>query len=207
MRQLVLFMVSALHIDKYSKIVGSGRNSDARACKFCTELIKAPSRNSFLRTIDPKGGNRGVVRGLLREVGDFHRLIFRTSLVDGRYFMALSKNCRLLVLDNPITLLAFSKNLQEVFVKRTRKNSPRVELYGLQGLPLTYFCPYPVSTFHDKSKHPACLTRSLVNQNLKTASMRPRSSSESPMLRRSLSNLLTGQATQADLMNVSGLSR
>lgn len=25
-------------------------------------------------------------------------------------------------------------------IERTLKNSPSVELYGLQGLPLTYFC-------------------------------------------------------------------
>jgi hypothetical protein len=44
----------------------------------------------------------------------------------------------------------------------TLKNSPRVELYGLQGLPLTYL-------------------RSLVNQKRRTSSMRSRDSSESPM--------------------------
>lgn len=42
------------------------------------------------------------------------------------------------------------------------KNSPRVELYGLHGLPFTYF-------------------KSLVNQNLKTSSIRSRGSSEVPI--------------------------
>jgi hypothetical protein len=43
-----------------------------------------------------------------------------------------------------------------------RKNSPKHELYGLQGLPLTYF-------------------RSLVNQKRRTSSMRSRGSSAVPM--------------------------
>lgn len=45
---------------------------------------------------------------------------------------------------------------------RTRKNSPRHELYGLHGLPLAYF-------------------RSLVNQNRRTSNMRSRGSSDVPM--------------------------
>jgi hypothetical protein len=48
-----------------------------------------------------------------------------------------------------------------------RKNSPRHELYGLQGLPLTYF-------------------RSFVNQKRRTSSIRSRGSSEVPMAAKAL---------------------
>lgn len=44
----------------------------------------------------------------------------------------------------------------------TRKNSPRVELYGLHGFPFTYF-------------------RSLVNQNRNTSNILSRASSASPI--------------------------
>ena len=53
-------------------------------------------------------------------------------------------------------------------VSTNPKNSPRVELYGLQGLPLTYFCDHHerVYIIHEVWLE---LTRSLVNQNLRTS--------------------------------------
>ena len=61
----------------------------------------------------------------------------------------------------------------------TRKNSPNAELYGLHGLPLTYFwfCQNAVLQTQATSH-----TRSLVNQNRRTSSMRPSSSSDFPIL-------------------------
>jgi hypothetical protein len=64
-------------------------------------------------------------------------------------------------------------------VSPTRKNSPSVELYGLQGLPLTYFYSGVSAASLASCVQP---TRSLVNQKRKQPSMRPKSSSESPML-------------------------
>lgn len=63
----------------------------------------------------------------------------------------------------------------------TRKNSPSVELYGLHGLPLMYFCPGVQHVFHGGPPQSQC-TRSLVNQNLNTSSIRPSSSSDFPIL-------------------------
>lgn len=57
-------------------------------------------------------------------------------------------------------LIRYHPVLQRAYL--TLKNSPRVELYGLQGFPLTYF-------------------RSFVNQNRRTSSILSNSLSESPM--------------------------
>lgn len=62
----------------------------------------------------------------------------------------------------------------------TLKNSPRTELYGLHGFPLTYFYTWSVIQTVSVSRQ---RTKSLVNQKRRTSNMRPTSLSARPMLR------------------------
>lgn len=100
-----------------------------------------------------------MMRGLLGKVRNLDRLAGSIGLD----FVALENGD--VVFGLPLTLNKHQRQdpTWDRGRQRTLKNSPRVELYGLQGLPLTYF-------------------RSFVNQKRKQARRRPSSSSESPML-------------------------
>jgi hypothetical protein len=100
-----------------------------------------------------------MMRGLLSQVRNLDWLASSIGLD----FVALDN--RHVIFSLPLTLDEYQRQYPtwDRGRRRTLKNSPRVELYGLQGLPLTYF-------------------RSFVNQKRKQARRRPSSSSESPML-------------------------
>ena len=109
--------------------------------------------------VDVVGRDGRMMRGLFGEV---RNLDFVAGSI-GLDLVALED--RDVVFSLPLTLDRRQGQdiIYDTGARRTLKNSPRVELYGLQGFPLTYF-------------------RSLVNQKRKHASRRPSSSSESPML-------------------------
>jgi hypothetical protein len=122
-----------------------------------------------------------VVGGLFGEVRDLDLLAVARSAhaAAGRCRGGVVFERRRSVIDFPVTLRISVHVLFQVGDRPTLKNSPSVELYGLHGLPLTYFYAQ-VNTLPDISAMHH--TKSFVNQNRSVPSMRPRASSESPIL-------------------------
>jgi hypothetical protein len=140
-------------------VVNARGDADAGAGELCADLIEATCRDGLLRAVDVVGRDGGMMRGLFGEVRNL-------DLVTGSFGLDLvALEDRHIVFSLPLTLDRRQKQnmMCDTTIRRTLKNSPREELYGLQGLPLTYF-------------------KSFVNQKRKQASRRPSSSSESPML-------------------------
>lgn len=79
---------------------------------------------------------------MLGQVEDLDRLSSRCTLTGNQiWFGLLTNEGRVLILDLPRALkfLAQEEQADHGLMTLTLKNSPRVELYGLQGLPCTYF--------------------------------------------------------------------
>jgi hypothetical protein len=140
-------------------VVNARGDANAGTGELCADLIEATCRDGLLRAVDVVGRDGGMMRGLFGEVRNL-------DLVTGSFGLDLiALEDRHIVFSLPLTLDRRQRQdvVCETTTRRTLKNSPREELYGLQGLPLTYF-------------------KSFVNQKRKQASRRPSSSSESPML-------------------------
>ena len=124
-------------------------DADARAGEFGADLIKPPGRDTGLRAMDVEGGDGRMMGGLLREIRKPY--LPRGPALDRR---GGSVGCTVSgrvyrwsgILHFPVTL-QFVRHIsddspidQAAAPPPTLKNSPSVELYGLQGLPLMYFC-------------------------------------------------------------------
>jgi hypothetical protein len=72
--ELVFLVITVLQGDEDSQVVSASDDTHARPGKLCAQLIVASCTDAFLRAINIKGRNRGVVRCLLSEVGDGHSL-------------------------------------------------------------------------------------------------------------------------------------
>lgn len=192
MGQLVLFVVSLVDVDKDAEVMLTRRNPDARASELGTNLIEPTSRNSSFRAVYVEGRNWWMVRCLLGQVAYLDHIPVAVS-ISGRGAVGCSRR-RLSgyswrsILNLPTTLgesIAISGSFEGDSYYRNRltlKNSPSVELYGLHGFPLMYFYLMLSTIVLYTTPSTGIHTRSLVNQNLNTSSMRPSGSSDLPML-------------------------
>ena len=155
MTQPVLFIVPLLDVDKNPQVMLTRYHADARTGEFSTDLIKTPSRHSAFGAVDIESGHWRVVRCLFGQVAYLDR--FSATIISGG-----ASSCVVWiggngyfggsVLNLPATLKISEEKELATDMKRikrtnqiksiglTRKNSPNVELYGLHGLPLIYFC-------------------------------------------------------------------
>jgi hypothetical protein len=145
MRELILLIVALLECNEDAQVVGAGNDADARTSELGAQLVKAPGRNALFGAIDVKSGNGRVVGGLLSKVGDLDELVARGAhgAARGRRVWSVFDGRRS-IFDLPGTLRKLVDVGATAEDERTLKNSPKVELYGLHGLPLTYFCA-PIS--------------------------------------------------------------
>ena len=67
-RELVFFVVSALKVDEYSQIVVPRCHFYACSRELGAELVEATRADTFDWTIDPPGGDRRMVGGLLGKI-------------------------------------------------------------------------------------------------------------------------------------------
>ena len=189
--QLVLFIIPLLDVDKNPQVMFTRYHADARTGEFSTDLIKTPSRHSAFGAVDIESGHWRVVRCLFGQVAYLDR--FSATIISGG-----ASSCVVWiggngyfggsVLNLPATLkISKEDKVSHIYetnhrhIGLTRKNSPSVELYGLHGLPLIYFCNRLSQTITQKRSQ-SKYTRSLVNQKSKTSSIRPSASSDLPML-------------------------
>jgi hypothetical protein len=154
-----------------------------------------------------------MVRGLFGEVRDGDRLVVASDAV------CAARGCRgrrlergVAVFDLPVTLQSSVVSPAALgrgcHVARTLKNSPRVELYGLQGLPLTYFWQRVSAVV------PCMLMLGAAYQVLGEPEAQAAQHAPQVLVRVSNATPVSIQAfgppassSSTDLMNVSGLSR
>lgn len=159
MNELVFLVIPLGERDEDATVVDARDYTDGGACEFCGDLIVASCVNAPFGTVIPVGRDRGVVRRLFGEEGYPNRflsggVVGALDRIDGRlgrsfgrvsyrggggvdFPVALKmRNARSDVILLLKGIRAYGKGRHQ----RTLKNSPRVELYGLHGFPLTYFC-------------------------------------------------------------------
>jgi hypothetical protein len=193
MRKLVRLIISLCQRDENTKIMLPRSNLNARPGKLSRQLIKAPRRQSLLRTIDEKCGYGRMVRSLFREIrnldflprfrcrdfyigdpGDTRGRSMARTRVDGFDRGSCAASCarnrlnrsyqRSIILDFPITLLAIS--------------TAHTIQYPLRSLTRKNSPSVELYGLHG---FPFTYFRSFVNQNLSTSSIRSNSSFESPI--------------------------
>lgn len=143
MRQLVFLIIAILQRYENAQVMRPSNDANICSGKLRTQLIVSPCDDSLLRAVDVEGGNGRVVGGLFGEVGDFDDLVAGNAGSTARRLGIVGMfEGRLCVFDLPCTLYksAWSSWAYTIGLMHTLKNSPSVELYGLHGLPLTYFC-------------------------------------------------------------------
>jgi hypothetical protein len=142
MGQLVLLAVPVLQLDKDAQIMGSRRHSYACSSELCTDLVVSSGDNALLGAVDIESGDGRVVGGLFREVRNLDFIFAGGTSCTARWGTVRVVFDRWGgVLDYPVALIRVREQTLSISRSHTLKNSPSVELYGLQGLPLTYFCP------------------------------------------------------------------
>lgn len=142
MCELVLFVVSVLQRDEDAQVVRSSDNAHACTGELCAQLVVSLRADTLLRAVDVECGNRRVVGGLFGEVRDRDGFaVAGDAVCAARRSRGRCLHGRMCVLDFPVTLPTSVCCRPAFDMVHTLKNSPSVELYGLHGLPLTYFCP------------------------------------------------------------------
>jgi hypothetical protein len=103
--QLVLFVVSVLQRDEDAEVVRASHHAHACSGKLGTELVVAPCADAFLRALNVESRDRRVVRGLLGQVRDGHRLpVSRDAVGAARGRRSRRLQGRMAVFDLPVTL-------------------------------------------------------------------------------------------------------
>ena len=141
MSQLILLIVSVFQIDEDAEVMCSWCDSYTGACEFGAYLIKTAGADTLHGAINEKGGYRRMMRSLLSDVRYSDLLVLGIDMMRSGLFVRLTKYWRCVVFDLPVTLniRSLGATIYAREASHTRKNSPRVELYGLHGFPLTYF--------------------------------------------------------------------
>ncbi len=104
MRELILLIVSALYVDEDSKIVCPWCHFYACSRKFRAQLVKTASGDTLHRARNEKCGDWRMVGGLLGNVGDSYRLVFRVDMLCRGLFACPAKYWRRSIFDFPVAL-------------------------------------------------------------------------------------------------------
>ena len=67
-RELVFFVISGLNVDEYTQVVVPRCHFYACSRELGAKLVEATRADTFYWTIDPPGGDRRMVGGLLGKV-------------------------------------------------------------------------------------------------------------------------------------------
>lgn len=148
MCELILLVIPVFQCDEDAQVVRSSYNAHTGASELCAQLVIPSRAYAFLGAVNVEGGDGRVVRRLFGEVRDCDCLAVADHAVGA------ARGCRsrclhsgMCVFDFPVTLEESARCRRVLGVLRTLKNSPNVELYGLHGLPLTYFCRFVSQSF------------------------------------------------------------
>jgi len=195
MRKLVRLIVPLCKRDKDAKIMLPRSNLNARPGKLSRQLIKAPSRQPLLRTIDEECGYGRMVRSLFREIRNLDLLprfggrnVYIGDLGDTR--RRSMARTRLRGFDRGGGTASRARNRLDRRYQRSIILDFPITLCGHQ-----YPFPHPTIFAHRSLTRknspsvelyglhgfPFTYFRSFVNQNLSTSSIRSNSSSESPI--------------------------
>lgn len=134
MCQMILFLL-LFQCNVNAQIVLSRSHLYPCPREVTTELVKPSGMNTPFGAIDIVCRNWWMMAGLLGKVGDLDRMI------NSACSRCLTDHRRAGIFHFPVALKRFSWKacLAHIVLYLTLKNSPSTELYGLQGLPLTYF--------------------------------------------------------------------
>jgi hypothetical protein len=69
MGELILLVPVVVQRNEYAQVMSTWHNAHASACELGAQLVEAACADAFLRAGDVEGGDGGVVRRLLGEVG------------------------------------------------------------------------------------------------------------------------------------------
>ena len=164
--ELVLFIVAVLQGDEDAQVVCAGNDANVGARELCAQLVEAAGNDALGGAVDVEGGDGGMVGRLLGQVRHLDELVAGDAgggaggLRAGRVLER-----RLRVLDLPVAAEELAQG----------------RVVGLAWLALDVFLPALAHAATAVGKVQG-RTKSLVNQKRSVPSMRPRASSESPML-------------------------
>ena len=185
MCELIFLTPTGLEGDEDPEIMDTGGDSDTCSREFGAQLVEASGYYSLRRTIDPKSRNRGMVRCLLRKKGDPYEPACRIRGCSRSDFSSIAKKRLWTIFNIPVALMiVLSYETHDTPACGTNPEElPESRVVGLARFPLYVF----LGIFINVPKQlciprPEIRTRSLVNQNRRTASIRPSASSESGML-------------------------
>ena len=180
MCELVLLIVAVVQRNEDAQIMSTSNHANVGPRELRAYLIEAPGGDALLRAVDVECGDRRVVGGLFGEVRDldFLPIARRARAAGGGRRSGVVFQRRRCVVDFPVTL----RLLVDVRDNQGQTNPEELSQCGVVRLARLAF-----DVLLRPSQHFACHqrmqpTRSFVNQNRNVPSIRPRASSESPIL-------------------------